>query len=120
MDRLNDGVWCRRQEAVDEVRAGIGFYFGKRVAQLFLIADERKHMLDRGHGRILGGSGASHGEQRLTGRIGNQMQVKKALTFLGFRTHFIFHRSVDNYGRINCNMTGRALPGEKTVFMHSG
>ncbi len=116
------GFQLGREILVDECvknNAGIGFHFRKRVAQLFLIADQRKYVLDRGHGRILGGGGAAHGEQRLAGRIGNQMQVEKALVFMRFRTHSIFHRSVDNRAGIDCNMARRAVPGENNVFMHN-
>ena len=113
----------RREVLVDEGvkhNAWIGFHFRQRVIELLLIANERKHMLDRRHGRVLGGGGASHGEQSLAGRIGNEMQMKKALAFMGFRTYLIFHRHVDKYARIDCNTTKRALPGENRVFMHRG
>jgi hypothetical protein len=43
MDRLDDGVRCRRQEAVDQTRAGNGFRLGAPVAlELAPDASERE------------------------------------------------------------------------------
>jgi hypothetical protein len=47
------------------------------------------------------------------------MQVKKALVFVGFRTHSFFHRPVDSCARIDCNTVGRDTPGEDDAFMHN-
>jgi hypothetical protein len=47
------------------------------------------------------------------------MQVEKALVFMRFRTHSVFHHSVDNRAGIDCNMTRCAVPGENNVFMHN-
>ena len=62
------------KEEVDKYGAD----FGKHPVQLLLRAHQRMHMLDRHDPRILGGGGPRDRDQRFSGRIGDQVQVKIA------------------------------------------
>ena len=58
--------------------AGRGFYLVEHPVELSLAADQRVNVLDRRHGDVLGGRRTGDGDQRLAGRIRNEMEVEIA------------------------------------------
>ena len=61
-----------------EHNPGRGFHLVQHSVELSLAADQRVNVLDRRHGDVLGGRRTGDRDQRLAGRIRNEMEVEIA------------------------------------------
>ncbi len=91
----------------------VGLDLLQRMIELLLVPEQRKNVLDRGHGRELRSRRAADRKQGLAGRVRDEMQMKIAFGVRRLRRHALSRGIVNKKVRIHSITAPVPMPGEK-------